>query len=260
MANTINTRPRRLTVRQRLKQWFARPLGQHLLNQEQAELEKIIPDLFGYHLMQIGLLHDDRLFNSTRIGHRFIMQIDKEGQLQKTAALECAADSLAIAPDSVDVVVLPHVLEFSANPHKILREIERILIGEGHLIIIGFNPWSFYGLWRVLLAWRDEPPWSGHFFSYHRIRDWFTLLDFELVRLERICYRPPIQNVKLMQKLDFLEKLGKYCWSIFGGIYIVEVQKRVIPFTPVKDIWLKRRNMIESGIIEPTTRSTAKTA
>ena len=228
------------------------------MQREQRILEKRVSDYFGYHLLQFGLLHGDSLFKSARISHRFNVHIDEEGDFHKGVAMKCNEDSLPIVSDSVDVVLLPHVLEFSSNPHKILREIERILIGEGHLIIIGFNPWSLFGLWRIVLAWREEPPWCGHFFSYHRIRDWFTLLDFELVRLERICYRPPIQNMKVLEKLDFLEKLGKYCWPLFGGIYIIEVRKRVIPLTPVKDTWLKKRSIIESGIVEPTTRSSSK--
>ena len=258
MSHRADRKQETLSVRQKLIDWFEQPLGTLLLEKEQAYIDKILPDLFGYHLMQIGLLHGDKLFNSTRISHGFVIQLDEEGALKKGTALQGVADSLPIASDCLDVVVLPHVLEFSPNPHKILREIERILIGDGHLIIIGFNPWSLCGIWRILLAWREEPPWCGHFFSYHRIRDWFTLLDFELVNLERFFYCPPIKNMKIMTKIDFFEKLGKYCWSIFGGIYIVNVKKRVVPLTPVKDIWLKRRSMLESGLVEPTTRNTGE--
>ena len=253
MTDTANIKAMRLTVSQQLKEWFTQYLGQYVLDQERAELEKIVPNLFGYHLMQIGLLHDQGLFPSTRIGHCFVVQIDNDEIMQANIELKCSADSLPISSNSVDVVVLPHVLEFSENPHKILREIERVLIGRGRLIIIGFNPWSLFGLWRIFLGWRDEPPWCGHFFSFHRIRDWFTLLGFELIRHERICYRPPIKSIKIMKRLAFMEKLGKYCWSIFSGIYIVEIEKTVVPVTPVKDIWLKRRNMIKSSIVEPTT-------
>ncbi|MGK0298071.1 MAG: SAM-dependent methyltransferase [Gammaproteobacteria bacterium] len=255
MTKISNNESGMFSVSQRLLHWFSGPLGQHLLNNEQAIFEKFLPDLFGYHLMQIGLLHGDKLIHSTRISHSFIIQQENEGEVQEGTAMQCSAEFLPIASESVDVVVLPHVLEYSSNPHKILREIERILIGDGHLIIVGFNPWSFFGIWRVLLAWRDEPPWCGHFFSYHRIRDWFTLLDFELVKLERSIYRPPFRNMKIMKKLEFLEKLGKFCWTIFGGIYVVVVRKRVVPLTPIKDIWLKRRSMIKSGIAEPTARS-----
>jgi SAM-dependent methyltransferase len=255
MANSSNKQSATLSVLERLNLWFSEPLGQHLLESEQLLLEKILPDLFGYHLVQISQLSGSNLIDSTRISHTIIIQREDEGDLYNGTALLANAEFLPIATESIDVVVLPHVLEYSANPHKILREIERILIGDGHLIILGFNPWSFFGIWRILLAWRDEPPWCGHFFSFHRIRDWFTLLDFELVRLDRVVYRPPIKNIKVMRKLEFLEKLGKFCWSIFGGIYIVVVRKRVVSLTPVKDIWLKKRSMIKSGIVEPTTRS-----
>lgn len=234
--------------------WFSRPLGQYLLEREQDILDDLLPNLFGYHIMQFGLLSDGELLRGSPISHRICVQLESEGELHAAADLHCTTDKLPLATDSVDVVVLQHVLEYSANPHKLLREIQRILIGEGHLIIIGFNPRSFCGIWRSLLAWRDEPPWNGQFFSLHRIDDWFSLLDFEVVEVKRFFYRPPFMNMKLMRKLDFLEKLGSYCWSVFGSIYIIVVKKRVVPLTPIKVSWHKRRDMIASGIAEPTAR------
>lgn len=239
----------------RLQSWFSRPLGNYLLEQEQAILDGILPDLFGYHFMQIGMLCGERFMNSTKISHRILAQVEEEGmELRPGASFKCSHDNLPVASDCVDVVVLPHVLEYSRNPHKLLREIERILIGDGHLVIVGFNPWSLCGIWRLLLAWRGEPPWNGHFFSYARIKDWFSLLDFEVVRVVRFFYRPPLANMRLMQRLNFLEKLGNYCWSLFGGVYIIVVRKRVVPLTSIKVTWHKRRNMIEGGIAEPTAR------
>ncbi|MEX2354001.1 MAG: methyltransferase domain-containing protein [Gammaproteobacteria bacterium] len=255
MSEAINTKSVTDSVRKRLQAWFERPLGQYLLEREQAVLDRILPNLFGYHLMQIGLLYRDNFLNSSCISHRILVQLDEEGELQQGADMQCAQDYIPLAADSVDVVVLPHVLEYSANPHRLLREIERILIGEGHLIIIGFNPWSFCGVWRALLAWRDEPPWSGHFFSYGRLRDWFSLLDFEQVHIERFFYLPPFRNMKLIRKLDFIEKIGSYCCPFVGGVNVIVVKKRVIPLTPVKLIWHKKRSMIESGLAEPTART-----
>ena len=255
MLNDAKLKSGALSVSSRLKVWFTHPLGTYIREQERQILDGILPDLFGYHFMQIGTLFGDSLLDSSRIGHRMLVQLEDEGELLLETDMLCASDYLPIASDSMDVVVLPHGLEYSPNPHKLLREIERVLIGEGHLVITGFNPWSLCGIWRMLLAWRDEPPWSGHFFSYARIKDWFSLLDFELVRIERFFYRPPLMNMTLFGKLSFLEKLGKYCWSVFGGVYIIVVRKRVVPLTPVKLIWHKRRRMIESGIAEPTTRN-----
>ncbi len=240
--------------RQKLRRWFARPLGRHLLEQERICINRILPKLFGYHILQIGNWGQQELLASSRISHKIEMLFEPCDD----SAVECSLlgdeESLAIASDSMDVVVLPHVLEFVSNPHKLLREVERILIGEGHLVLSGFNPWSLWGLWRLLLLWREEPPWDGHFYGYNRIKDWLSLLDFELLQKENLFFRPPLQNTSLMQKLSFWEKLGKYCWPFFSGVYVIVAKKRVVPLTPVKMRWHARRQVITSGIIEPTAR------
>lgn len=255
MDDTLDKKPAPDPVRGRLITWFNTPPGNFLLECEQDMLDKILPKLFGYHIMQLGMLSTDGFLRSTPISHRILVQIEDEGPLNSTASMQCISDSLPVAADSIDVVILPHVLEYAHNPHRLLREVERVLIGEGHLVITGFNPWSLWGIWRLFLAWREEPPWSGHFFSFGRIKDWFSLLDFEIVRVERSFYRPPLGNLQIMEKLGFLEKLGNYCWSVLGGVYIIVVKKRVIPLTPVKLRWHQRRNMIASGFAEPTAYS-----
>ncbi len=240
--------------RERVKRWFEQPLGVSLLDRERSIISTILPNLFGFHVMQIGSICTDDFLGSSRISHQILMSLEDELPSGR-AGLQCSAEFLPIASDSMDVVVLPHVLEFCSNPHKMLREIERILIGEGHLVIIGFNPLSFCGLWRLFLAWRDDPPWNGLFFSFNRIKDWFSLLDFEIIRIERFFHKPPLMNMNIMSKLNFLEKLGNYGWSYFGGIHIIVAKKRVIPLTPISATWYKRRKMISSGIVEPTTRT-----
>jgi SAM-dependent methyltransferase len=255
MSDNHKPEPAEPPFSNRLRMWFEQPLGRYIRERECQLLDTILPNLFGYHFMQVGTLFGDRLLDSTRIGHRIVVQLEEEGvEAVMPAALLCPSDCLPVAPDTMDVVVMPHILEYSPNPHKLLREVERVMIGEGHLVITGFNPWSLCGLWRLMLAWRAEPPWSGHFFSYGRIKDWFSLLDLEVVRIERFFYRPPLASMKMQTRLSFLEKLGNYCWSVFGGIYIIVVRKRVIPLTPIKLTWHKRRRMIEAGVVEPTLR------
>jgi SAM-dependent methyltransferase len=240
--------------RRKLQMWFSQALGNYLLELEQLRISRILPKLFGYHVLQIGNLSQQDLLASSRISHKILMLFEADDQAGSKCNLLGDEESLAIASDSMDVVVLPHVLEFVSNPHKLLREVERILIGEGHLVLTGFNPWSLWGLWRLLLLWREEPPWDGHFYGYARIKDWLSLLDFELLESEYFFYRPPLQNMSFMQRLSFLEKLGKYCWPVFGGAYVIVAKKRVIPLTPVKMRWRARRQVITSGIIEPTAR------
>ena len=253
MTETQKLATAQLSTRQRLRTWFCSSLGSSLLQIEQVKANQALADLFGYHIVQLGCLREDAFIAASRITHKIILQLDEQARDNCRTDLICGADALALASDSMDVVFMPHVLEYTANPHKLLREVERILIGDGHLVIIGFNPWSLWGLRRLLQAWREVPPWCGHFFGMARIKDWLSLLDLELLRAERYFFRPPLQNGRLMQRLGFLEQLGKYCWPWFGGAYIIVARKRVLPLTPIKMRWKDKRSII-AGIAEPTTR------
>lgn len=242
------------TARQSLNLWLERSLGRDLIELEQSHLVRVLPNLFGYHLVQLGAVGTDDLLEASRIQHKVVARLEDDPGCGPAAGLVCSAGSLPFAADSLDVVVLPHVLEFSSNPHKVLREVERVLIGEGHLVLLGFNPWSLWGLWRLFLSWRDEPPWCGHFYGLSRIRDWLSLLDFELVRAERFGYRPPIAGQRLRNRLKHLEPLGRHLWPWLGGVYLLVAKKRVIALTPLKMRWRARRSMISAGVAEPSAR------
>ena len=234
------------------KDWFAAPLGQSVLEMEKNRISRILPDLFGYHILQINSQVMEQLLDSSRIQHKIVFAQPGACKPGKYPDVFCKCNALPVASESIDVVVLPHVIEFSSNPHQILRESERVLIGEGHLIIIGFNPYSFWGLWRILLAWRAHVPWSGHYVELTRLKDWLSLLDFEIIKAEKFYFRPPLGNSKLMENLSFLEQLGQFCWSYLGGVYLLIAKKRVISMTPIKLQWQTRRHMIAAGIIEPS--------
>lgn len=239
-----------------LLHWFSGNLGQSVLVTERSRVSRVLPDLFGYHILQVGELADVHLLDSSRINHKIIAAQISNANMGGSPGMYCKSEALPVASESMDVVVLPHLLEFTDNPHQILRETERVLIGEGHVIILGFNPWSLWGLWRLLLAWRERPPWSAHYIGMTRLKDWLTLLDFEIIKTERFYFRPPLENAAIMQRLQFMEQLGRYCWSFFGGIYMLAAKKRVISLTPIKLQWQTRRRMIASGLIEPTARNT----
>jgi SAM-dependent methyltransferase len=240
-------------IRQLLRTWFEKPPGINLLQVEQIKATQYLADLFGYHIVQLGCLHDDDFISASRISHKLILQLDEQLNRSCRTDAVCCADALALASDSMDVVFMPHVLEYTSNPHRLLREVERILIGDGHLVIIGFNPWSLWGLWRIFHCWRKAMPWRGHFFGLARIKDWLSLLDLELIRMERFFFRPPLRNGRLMNRLGFLESLGKNCWPWFGSAYIIIARKRLLPLTSIKMRWRDKRRII-SGIAEPSTR------
>lgn len=235
-------------------QWFRRPLGQAVLNAERFFACKVLPDLFGYHILQVGSPGEAQYLDCSRINHKVIIG-SRRAQSTGRAHLICDQHALPVGSDSVDVMVLSHVLEFDPHPHQILREMERVLIGDGHVVIIGFNPWSLWGLWRLVNAWRDRFPWNGKYIRMARLKDWLDLLDFEITRIEYFYYRPPVENLHISKKLVFLEQLGRFCWKYFGGIYLLVAKKRVIPMTPVKMQWQMRRHMLTPGVAEPSTRN-----
>ena len=150
-----------------LAAWFDSPLGQELRETEGKHLDAVLSNLFGYHLLQVGRLGHGDLLGTSRVSHAVVMD----------PATGCGASEdddyrllglphgLPIASTSLDVVVLPHVLEFSDTPHDVLREAERTLIPEGHIVLSGFNPWSMWFLARLLLGWRGRVPWCGRFLS-----------------------------------------------------------------------------------------------
>ncbi len=241
--------------RQGLREWYSRSLGQWLLEAELQALEQVLPNLFGYHLIQIGQLVEDDLLGASRVPHRVIVDVDGEragnghGERQPIRpGLVGKPDSLPLQRDAIDVVILHHTLEFENNPHEVLREVERVLIAEGHVVIIGFNPWSLWGIWRLLRLRRSRPPWCGNFRSMMRLNDWLALLGFDTIYTHTCFFRPPMQRSGIMNRLTFLESLGRRWCPIFGGAYILVAKKRVVTLTPIKPRWRTRRRFIEADV------------
>jgi len=138
--------------------------------------------------------------------------------------------------DCMDLVVLPHTLEFAAYPHQILREAARVLRPEGNLIISGFNPHSLWGLHRAL-GRRQGYPWQGQFIALHRIRDWLALLGFEVAGARFAAYAPPFHQSKWLERFSFMERAGDRWWAVSGGVYFVHAIKRVHGMRLIKPKW-----------------------
>ena len=90
--------------------------------------------------------------------------------------------------------MLAHVLEFEPTPHEALREAQRVLVPEGHVVIAGFNPWSLMGIWRAVLHRSGVTPWSGDFLGLSRLEDWLALLSFDVTQVESLFFRPPFKS------------------------------------------------------------------
>ena len=231
-----------------IKKWFETPLGRRLLNEETCLLQHILPRLFGYHLLQIGHVGHGCLLKSSRIMHRCVLSQTANTICQPYSSVYALADVLPIASDSIDVVVLPHVLEFEEEPHEILREVERILIPEGYLVVLGFNPISLWGIWRWLFARRDTVPWCGRFLSALRLRDWIALLGFDLKEQKTFFFGLPFQKDRFNNYTKFLEKLGEKRTFNFGAVYMVVAKKRIATLTPIKQKWLTQPTLVTEAV------------
>ena len=213
------------------EKWLESPPGRYVLGWEQKCCDQIVADVFGFHAVQIGMpqintLNENRmplqaLLMHTQDSHQYAARFNWN-------LIEGNYEELPFASESLDLVVLPHVLEFAADPHQILREVDRVLRPEGRLIISGFNPASLWGARQYLSRLIGNPylPRDGQFISLIRVKDWLQLLNFSLDRGHFGCYKFPLQGQSSMARMDFLESMGNRWWPIFGAVFLLSAIKR----------------------------------
>jgi SAM-dependent methyltransferase len=217
-----------------LAEWFTTPLGRYVLDWELTQFDHACEDVFGYRAFQAGLPGVDFL-RANRIPFRFTLALEPGAQL--------AADpiQLPLASQSVDLVVLPHVLESVADPHHVLREAERVLIPDGQLVISGFNPLSLWRLRQMFTGKAAGAPWDARFIGLLRLKDWLQLLSFELNGGRFGRYAPPVQNPVWLSRYAFMEHAGERWWPITGAVYVVRAVKRVHGMRLITPAWRKER-------------------
>lgn len=231
-----------------LRTWYATKAGQQLLTGIKAHLDGILPGLFGYHAVQVG--HVAPAFDlaaSSLIRHWVRM-----GALTQDIQLGGLASALPFAQDSLDLIILLHSLDFSPNPQLILREVERTLIPEGHVIIIGFNPVSLYGLWRLLRRGHHQVPWCGHFYTTLKLKDWLLLVGLAPKACEYVSLAPPLRRERLLRRVMAMEKWGAQALPYAGNLHILIAQKQVVKLTPLRPRWRPRR-LSPGKAAEPST-------
>lgn len=250
-----------------MQNWLKTPPGQYLLDWEKAQFEYVVADIFGYHALQLGL-PDLNALQASRIPHRWVASpylpdgddtfainsiaaksintpaiFENEGNKEdhqkehketKKIAFFTEFEALPFAENSLDLLILPHSLELSADPHATLREAERVLLPEGKLIICGFNPLSLWGfkqkrshLYKRLNFGDLYLPEAGEFIGYRRLRDWLRLLNFDVEPGHFGCYRPAVKSAGMLQRFAWMDKLGERYWPILGAVYFVVAVKRV---------------------------------
>lgn len=225
--------------------WENGAAARYALAWEQVELDRLVADVFGYHALQLGLPSLAGL-RANRMPDRWLL-IDEQsscprgGEATVTsdtpgAALQGDFHQLPFPSSSLDLVVMPHTLEVTADPHLTLREVERVLRPEGRIVLTGFNPASLWGAWRRLRIgpWRQAAdhragvdPLRGDWVGYWRLRDWLRLLSFEVEGGRFGCYLPPASSASWRGRLNWLEPVGDRWWPVLGSVYAVSAVKRV---------------------------------
>src|SRR5258706_11993633 len=216
-----------------LSGWQPTAKGSYGLAWEQAQYDSAVDDVFGFRAVQVGLPEVDFL-RQTRIPFRFTLA------LEPGAGIAADPLQLPLASQSVDLIILPHVLESHENPHEVLREAERVLRPEGQIVISGFNSASLWRL-RQVFSFDRAPPWDAQYIGLLRLREWLRLLGFEINGGMFGCYAPPFRQQRWLERFAFMEKAGARWWPIAGGIYVVRAVKRVHGMRLVTPAWRQER-------------------
>ena len=238
-------------LRSGLSQWMQSPAGVALLQMEVERVHAAVGNLFGYHCLQVGDLAGKDLLSASRILGRTVVDIDGEASRDPYPVVSGAATSLPIDSHAVDVVVLPHVLEFESRPHEALRETSRVLVPEGSLVLLGFNPVSIIGLRRVFRYRAEVAPWCGTYFGAGRLRDWLTLLGFDIID-ERPCFASEYAT----RRWRFGRRsLIEWMPPALASARIILAKKRVNAILPVRSRWKPRRRLAGVGLASPSVRA-----
>ena len=231
-----------------LHQWFGSAPGRYLLDWEQARYDELVADVFGFHALQLGLPALQGL-RANRMSHRWLALSQEEsrdsGLQGSRPALLAEAVMLPFPEASLDLVLMPHTLELSVEPHAALREVHRVLVPEGRVVISGLNPWSLWGLrqkrarlyQRLGAGGQLYLPESGEFIAPGRLRDWLQLLGFELESVSFGCFRPAVSSQRWLQQYEWMDGLGARWWPVLGAGHVTVAVKRVAGARLLEPAW-----------------------
>jgi SAM-dependent methyltransferase len=252
-----------------LTDWLKTPPGEYLLAWEREQFDQAVGNIFGYHALQLGLAEISTL-RANRMPHQWLaaqsaqqaadhgiaLAASSSPPLNTSAALVTDASALPFPANSLDLLVLPHTLELSQDPHAALREVERVLVPEGRVVISGLNPTSLWAMRQrrahFYQRFRNSDlflPEAGDFIGYWRLRDWLRLLNFEVESGRFGCYRPAFKTDKWLSRFEWMDKAGGRWWPIFGAVYFVVAVKRVRGMRLLEPAWKTRKTAATAPVV-----------
>lgn len=236
-----------------LRSWFAGELGQDLLASEQRIINILLPRIYGATAVQIGIDPLCDMAEESSIPYR--VMVHHSLTLGMTARSVIAqATELPFEHNSVDLVILHHSLDFTQNPHQVLREAERILRPGGHIILVAFNPISWWGIRRLFTRKSKQGLWQqAHFISHHRLVDWISLLELTELRTLSDYFLPPCESTGLRKRFSFLQPFGRRSFPRMGAFNVILARKDIggAILTTNKRV---NRTFITLPVAKPATR------
>lgn len=231
--------------------WLETALGRRCLQNEQRLVRQALDRVFGEQLLQIGAWgRREGFLRYARTQYATLLGLRAE---DRDLDILAAAEELPVATDSIDAVLLPHTLELTVSPHTLLRETDRVLRADGHLIVLGFVPSGPWGL-RHLVTRGGYPPGHRRMVREGRLRDWLTLLSFEVESVTPCCHTLPFEQIRRFGTLPRERWAGRWL-PFLAGSYMLSAQKRVQGLTPIRPAWTRPRLRAVGGLVEPTTRA-----
>lgn len=234
-----------------LSAWWQHGIGRAVLVAESELLGEALEDVFGWELLQIGAWGNAReLLRNSRTRRQTI--IAPPGA-PAGANVVARASQLPITSDCVDAVLLPHTLDFASDPYAIVREADRVLSGEGQLLVLGFRPWSLWGL-RARATRSGFPPGLRRVLPERRVRDWLVLLGYEVVAGRRYLYSTPWSRGHQSESGAAHMLRRGLVNPLPAGAWLLKARKRVYTLTPIRQRFRERTTVL-GGLVKPTTRS-----
>ncbi|PHS72152.1 MAG: SAM-dependent methyltransferase [Cycloclasticus sp.] len=237
-----------------LRHWFETPIGEVYRHVESALLSEKLSENFRAEVLQLDFIGwEDEFHEAMRFAHYTILD-NQTAEKTKYTRVVGEAESLPIDTHSVDIVIMPHTLEFEENPHQVLREANRVLKPEGIVLLMGFNPWAFWHLPRFFPKAKRKTPWNGHFISRYRVIDWLKLLNFDIEASQGCCLFPVRKKPLGDYKQSVIEIIAAWLPFLPAAYFIMGV-KRVSGATSVFHL----QDLKERFISKPIAKATNKT-
>ena len=234
-----------------LSQWYRSPLGLELIHYERELVARAISGRFAASMVQLDSGFHEALFEKRLFGSGLLVS-----QLENRAhcPVICAQpEALPFQPESLDMLLMHHTLDICENPYQAVREGAIALKPGGLMIILGFNPYSLWGVRSMLQGSKNGlGVWNSRFIRAGRVEDWMNLLDFDVERHEKHLFFPPLRRPAWLKRAAYGHRIQRRILPFTGGVYLLVGYKQIVGKLPLGE----RRHPL--GFLEPVVHVNTK--